>query len=882
MISSPVGARYVGRLEERAFLREVFAGLRQGGAAVLVEGEAGSGKTRLLQELRTETSAATWIVAQPLQSASEPYAPFYLAISALNRRDAATGEVLAALAPDVQIPTSRRFALMRAWLRACADRASVILAFEDAQWADSASLDLLRFLIQDVKSEPAMFLITVRSGEEPAAIQAMQPAIHRVKLRPLSDEEVLELLRDAVRGRGEIIPERLRRIAVLAEGNPLLAEELLRSALAGEQAETVPSVKRTVETRFARLHSTAQEILQIAALLERIDATELAAASQLSEADVEAALEGALAGELVRESKGKFQFVHALTRTSIVEAMSRTSRKDLHRRIAQWLEKRGADPALLGHHWYEAGEAARAAQANERAGDAAFASHAHADAIVRYKRALDANPDEPQPQLRHKLAVALIKNGDANQAEEHLRIARDTAEQSGDVPLVCACDLSLSFVAWRAGNTLAAVDIAQTALDRLSDREPSELYFKLATRVAMASQIRGDEQRAASALLAAQAFFDLGDDDTRIAFCNTQAMLAASRWQADESADAYARAVEIAERSQNTELLVSTLNNLGLNGTLLGRPDIAFPALRRALEEAYRNGLRWHVVNTAATLARASYLFGRLVEARDALLDALAVNVDSPAMRALIICGYGLPIALSLRDEALVSKVVSGDSVAFALASGEAQFIGGVVGPYVRYLASKGDATGAAALVERGMDALHAGERPTFFLPYVAQFANPSYFARGRELLEALPSDRTRTAERHVFDAHLARREGDKARARSCALAAAAIYRELQWPLLAAESLVLAGHTQEAQRILTVCGAAPGPAAAGVLEQLSAREREVAALAVEGLSNRDIATRLSLSERTIGNHLQSIFNRLGINNRRELMRKMSNQRGAPE
>src|SRR5579884_1553409 len=149
MISSPVGARYVGRLEERTFLRELFGDIHRHGAAAIVEGEAGAGKTRLLQEFRGETIGAAWIVAQPLQSATEPYAPFYLAISALDRRDSATAEVLAVLAPDAQVPTSRRYAIVRAWLRGLAGKSAVVLAFEDAQWADAASLELLRFLIQE-------------------------------------------------------------------------------------------------------------------------------------------------------------------------------------------------------------------------------------------------------------------------------------------------------------------------------------------------------------------------------------------------------------------------------------------------------------------------------------------------------------------------------------------------------------------------------------------------------------------------------------------------------------------------------------------------------------------------------------------------------------
>jgi DNA-binding NarL/FixJ family response regulator len=144
-------------------------------------------------------------------------------------------------------------------------------------------------------------------------------------------------------------------------------------------------------------------------------------------------------------------------------------------------------------------------------------------------------------------------------------------------------------------------------------------------------------------------------------------------------------------------------------------------------------------------------------------------------------------------------------------------------------------------------------------------------------LLDAPERDRSRAAERALFDAYAALRRRRRAEAAQLALAAAEAYGELNWVLQQARALELAGREADALRIYRAAGSARDIArfessgrAADPLAPLTPREREIAQLVLAGRSNREAGALLGLSERTVGNHVQSIFNRLGIGSRREL------------
>jgi DNA-binding NarL/FixJ family response regulator len=144
-------------------------------------------------------------------------------------------------------------------------------------------------------------------------------------------------------------------------------------------------------------------------------------------------------------------------------------------------------------------------------------------------------------------------------------------------------------------------------------------------------------------------------------------------------------------------------------------------------------------------------------------------------------------------------------------------------------------------------------------------------------LLVAPERDRSRSAERALFDACAAARKRRRSEAVERGLEAAAIFAELHWVFEQARALEVAGRTADALRLYRRAGSPrdvvrleSSERAVDPLGALTPREREIVELVLAGCSNREAALKLGLSDRTVGNHLQSVFNRLGVGSRREL------------
>jgi DNA-binding NarL/FixJ family response regulator len=285
------------------------------------------------------------------------------------------------------------------------------------------------------------------------------------------------------------------------------------------------------------------------------------------------------------------------------------------------------------------------------------------------------------------------------------------------------------------------------------------------------------------------------------------------------------------------------------------------------------------------SLARVRFGFGDVGGARAALEDALSSGYEARRLDVWI-AAVGIPIALAAGDRALLSRCTIDGVVEQALATGDALCIAATICAQAELLLDRGRTSDIPPLLGRALDALRADTRPLFICPYVARFGDESDFARARALLSASERDRCRSAERALFDAYVAARKRRRSEALERALEAAAAFAELHWVFEQARSLEVAGRCADALRIYRQAGSVNDLArleAAGrstdPLGSLTPREREVAELVLEGFSNREAALQLGLSDRTVGNHLQSVFNRLGVGSRRELARYVA---GAPE
>jgi DNA-binding CsgD family transcriptional regulator len=891
MISSPlVAPRLVGRDDECAFLMRRLDAVLQDASASLtfVEGDAGMGKTRLLAELRRRAHElrALTLDAHALEHVREPYAPFVLAVArALETAPAAVAAdleaVAAALDPDVPQHKAKRLRGVAAALRRIMRERPVAIFFEDLHWADRASLALLEVLAVELAAAPLFVVATRRPSDESEPAGAARAAAHTVRLGPLADRDIGTLLREALRGHGTIGADRLRHITRLAGGNPLFALELLRNALAGAPDDVAPAIAYPIVRRWESLDRAAREVLTTAAAAGEID---LALLPQLVERDedaVEDALERARRLHLVERERGsgRWRFEHALTRAAIEARVAPRQRPAIHRRIGELLETRAAfvEPARLAYHWTVAGDTERAARYDEAAADRAVALHDYGTAQRFYEAALRAAPPDlaTSARLNEKLASSALIEAAPARAAEPIASALRAYEELGDALGVARMEMHRSRRAWFDGDPAASLAAAERALACAEPLGPSAQLFDVHVRLAQIHGFAGRRAEARRALDAAEAMRELGTPDAIIRFLSARAIVRADDWEVEGFLADYAEAVALAEKIGHVELLVSTQNNRALHAFMAGRPDVAMPALESSIATSYEYGLRWHVPNALLSLARVRYVFGDVPGARQALLDALA-SANETRRLDVWTAGYGIPTALAANDDALLARCAIADADA-VIAAGDVSEVAHVACAYADVALARGDAAAAADVLHRALAALGDDARPLFLCAAIAQHGRDEDLARARTLLDAPPRDRSRAAERALFDAHAAARRRRRAEAAQRALEAAELYGELRWVLQQARALELAGRGADALRIYRAAGSARDAArlsdsarAADPLAPLTPREREIAEHVLAGRSNRETGELLGLSERTVGNHLQSVFNRLGIGSRREL------------
>src|SRR5438270_2787750 len=384
------------------------AGEGDGGAALVV-GEAGIGKSRLVNEFarRAAEDGTLVLVGEcvDLAEAELPYAPVVAALRAVVRErsepelvklfGAARGE-LARLLPELGDPgpsvqaslgQTRLFELLLGVLSRLGQEQPVALVIEDVHWADSASLDLLAFLVRNQRSERLAIVITFRSGElspqHPVRARLAElehgGRAQRIELDPLSLEHVAEQVLDITgtpptAGLSHALHDR-------AGGNPFFVEELLA---AGDGDELPTSLRDALLVRLRRLSERAREIVGVAAVAGRtVDHRLLRAVVVMEEPDLIGALREAVAQQVLISDGLTYAFRHALLREAVYADLVASQPAPLHAALAEQLS---LDPMLAGaqaavaaqvaHHWAAAGESEMALAASVRAGVEAEAVYA--------------------------------------------------------------------------------------------------------------------------------------------------------------------------------------------------------------------------------------------------------------------------------------------------------------------------------------------------------------------------------------------------------------------------------------------------------------------------------------------------------------------------
>jgi DNA-binding SARP family transcriptional activator len=303
-------------------------------------------------------------------------------------------------------------------LAVAAAKARIVL-FDDLQWADASSLELLAHLARRHRQEPATMarvIATARADElaanRPATsvVQAIEKEgeLSRVPLGAFDEWSMLQLVQRLSNSEGGV--RFAARLGAATGGNVFFALETIRALFESGELRLEPgqgwstpydsstvdyaelplpaSVVDAVRARVARLGPAAQRLLEAAALAEDGSSlAEIQGATALSDWEALDGVERATAAHVVDRAGEGYRFVHALVRVAIRSAMSPERQRVLHGRLAATLEPLQAAPARIAMHWQQAGQAEKAAQAWIRAAESAAAFHAHREAMEHFERA---------------------------------------------------------------------------------------------------------------------------------------------------------------------------------------------------------------------------------------------------------------------------------------------------------------------------------------------------------------------------------------------------------------------------------------------------------------------------------------------------------------
>ncbi len=868
LIHALVSPRLVGRQDElEALAQRRAASARGHGSLVLIEGEAGIGKSRLVRAFceRLTHGRAHVGIGSCREFGNTSYGPIAEAL----------GETGTAARP-VAATRAQELSELRSRLALSCQRRNRVLVLEDIQWADEGTLSFLHYLLTYIGTMRLLVVATYRPDEAidtqlvPYLTRIVRDrATFRLRLGPLTPLQIRHLIRLALRERrlsGAQVEEIVRR----AEGNPFFAEELLTNSIECERSHSAcalpPTIRAAVMERIAALDAPAAEIATRAAVLgERFEAQLLAQTFAYPLPDVLGVLRRLRDLGLIDEIPAQppaYSFRHALTREAIYASLLAAEARPLHAEILRALEGRECSARDLGYHAWAAHDAAKSLRYNERAGDEAEAAHAHADAVRCYELALGGALDAPtRARLFSKAALSASRDGMAERAAELYDAAASALRGHGTPQQVADLYYAMGSQARVAGDSRRALAI----LERAADELPSgEIRARAMLRITSALMLldRGDTAAANTAIAQADAVSDLPIYQNALCYAALNA--------ADPSAfrttnDAYRR---ICSSLGNDHLLQARFNRgfglcvLGIDGEALAEFEAILPDVRDARLPSLEI---LAYANAAIVHARA----GRLRLARELVERGLAIP-EPTTTGPIALASAGIWIGHALCDDDLVKRAASEELVEAAFGSRINTTLGRLAGPYARWLDAAGETKEARSVLQRALEILRAPLGATETILAAAELGDASTRRAAFAFIPRLESIAhleiyAATAE-HLRAIH-ATGAGAPVRARAHASSAARIYRELGWTLHEARSLELAG-----ERAAPVERYAQAEAVVDLrrIDPLSAREREVAAFVAGGASNQRIATNLSVSQRTVEKYLTSIYGKLGLRNRSEL------------
>jgi DNA-binding CsgD family transcriptional regulator/tetratricopeptide (TPR) repeat protein len=628
-VASPT---FVGRIEEVQGLEAARERAADGKpAVVLVGGEAGVGKTRLVAELTARcANDGTRVLAGgcvPVGDGALPYAPIVemlrvliadLGANAVRELVGPSWPDLAPLLPALGEPETgpagpaahaRLFELLLGLLGRLGEQAPLMLVVEDLHWADLSTRDLLAFLVRNLRRERVLAVATYRNDEPGqqrlgpylAELDRASP-VERIELSRLDQAETEAQLAGILSAApaADLVAEVFAR----SEGNPFFTEELLTVVRAGS-LELPATLRDLLHGRIQTLPDQASQVLAVVAVAGRqISHRLLAAIAGLDDRALIEALRAAVTNQLLvtMPSEDGYQVRHALLREVIDADLLPGERIRLHAALARTLSERpelaDGTPAVaaaeVAVHWDAAGEPTRALPARIQAGLAAERAHAFPEAQRHYQRALQlweqvTDPGRAagldQAELLTRTADAAGSSGRSQHAAGLLTTALGQLDVASDPMRAALLYMRLGDEHWAAGDEQAC----QAALEegvRILPAEPSAERARVlayyAQSLMLTARWRDAWRQAEEALALARAVGARAEEGHALDIlgCCT------------ENPDYLVEALRIAEEVGNAEGIVRAYLNLGAVLWSCGdRGREALEVARRGLAVARELGL---------------------------------------------------------------------------------------------------------------------------------------------------------------------------------------------------------------------------------------------------------------------------------------------------
>ncbi len=667
----------VGRAAERALLEQYLAGT--GPPVLLLAGEPGFGKSRLLREAAARAAGGGWRVLHggcQRRSGQEPFAPLLEALDrylqhrspAELRTDLHGCAWLVRLLPELAAgpieplpgwtlpPEQERRLMDKAVGRLLTNVAGpmgTLLLLDDLQWAGADALSLLAALVHSALTPPLRVLGAYRDSEvqphDPLAVllgdlaHAGLAAQHT--LTPLTPNEAGQLLDQLVESGPDGAVAARERIVRRAAGVPFFLVSYAQGVQASGDgaAEAIPwDVSQGVRQRVALLPEPAREVLGAAALIGRVvPPALLCAVVDLSPHAVLPALEAASRARLLIEDGHAYRFAHDLIREVAESEVGMARRQALHRRIARALEEQpGAAPVeQLAYHYGQAEELDRALPYLERAADHAWAQHANV-AAEGYYRELVAGLDRLARPLdgaraREMRGLVLQTLARYDEALAELNDAVETYQTAGDVESMGRTLAHIGHVHALTGTPGAGIARLQPVRRLLDARAPAAALAAVCAALAELFYFTGQySDDLAAATQAAEVARGLCDERLQAFAEYQQGMALAWMGQVDDGLRVLEGAIARAETAGDLSTLCEALDPVRMLYTWRGEFGHSTRLDERAARVAEQLGDPAWIANMTGSMT--SVFAGQWDQARDAYERSVALSRQAGASMVLM------------------------------------------------------------------------------------------------------------------------------------------------------------------------------------------------------------------------------------------------------